>query len=192
MNDSYDHKEDPSADELSLLKDQARTLGITFSNNIGIETLREKIKDALEPKEEEKEKEVVTSMLSKLEKENLVRKHVRDEKLKLVRLRIANLNPSKKDLPGAIITVSSKYLGTVKKYVPFGEATDDGYHVPYCIYEFLKSKKFTQRKTIKDPVTKRERMVTNSVSEYAIDVLPPLTQEELAKLAQAQQAAGIV
>lgn len=35
-------------DELALLKDRARQLGIPVSGNIGVDTLRQRIKDALE------------------------------------------------------------------------------------------------------------------------------------------------
>jgi hypothetical protein len=110
--------------------------------------------------------------------------------MKLVRLRITNLDPKKKDLPGEIITVANRYLGTVRKYIPFGEVTDNGYHVPYCIYTELQSRQFLNIRTIKDQRTGTNRIETTLAREFALEILPPLTKEELDRLATSQIAAG--
>ena len=111
------------------------------------------------------------------------------EKMKLVRLRITNLDPKKKDLPGEILTVGNEYLGTVRKFVPFGEATDNGYHVPYCLYELMRDRKFLSIKTRKGP--KGQTIVEQQmVREFALEILPPLTEAELARLSAAQLSAG--
>ena len=122
--------------------------------------------------------------LTKLE----LRKQIRDENLKLIRLRITNLDPKKKDLPGEIFTVANSFLGTVRKYVPFGEQTDNGYHVPYCIYKMMRNRKFLSIKVKK--LNGREHIEQQWVREFALDVLPPLTATEIAQLATAQQAAA--
>lgn len=106
--------------------------------------------------------------------------------MKLVRCQITNLDPKKKDIPGEIITVANQYIGTVRKYIPFGEATIEGYHIPYCIYEFLKNRKFLSIKTRKG--SNGQLVVETSwAPEFAITVLPQLTKEELKKLAAAQK-----
>ena len=107
----------------------------------------------------------------------------------LVRVRITNLDPKKKDLPGEIITVANQYIGTVRKYVPFGEVTDNGYHVPQCIFKVLDSRRFLNIRTIRDAKSGRIRVETNYAKEFALEVLPQLTNEELNQLA-ANQAAG--
>jgi len=75
--------------------------------------------------------------------------------------------------------------------VPFGEATEDGYHVPYCIFKMLDKRRFLDIRTTKgkngQPVVK-----SGYVKEFAIEVLPQLTPEELARLANKQAAAGTV
>src|SRR5690606_33228500 len=122
--------------------------------------------------------------------ETLRQKLVR-ENMKLVRLRIVNMDPKKKDLPGEIITIANEYLGTVRKYVPFGEVTDNGYHVPYCIYKELKARKFLNIRTYKDRKNNNQVHVEqNWAPEFALEVLPPLTKDELARLATAQAASG--
>jgi hypothetical protein len=137
-------------------------------------------------------KAVTGRKLTKAEQEQAIRAQLHEEQMVLVRCRISCLNPAKKDLHGEIISVGNKYLGTVRKYVPFGEATDAGYHIPKILYTELKERQFQQIKTGRDPRTGTPTVSTRWVREFAIEVLPPLTKEELHDLALAQAAAGSV
>ena len=193
-----DQAQQPS--ELDMLKSRAKLMGITFSNNIGLDALKTKIeehKQASEAKTQtqapaqtnEQQPEVQTENQKKKAKTLSLRAHLQKEKMKLVRLRITNLDPKKKDLPGEILTTGNEYLGTVRKFVPFGEATDNGYHVPYCLYEMLRDRKFLSIKTRKGP--KGQTIVEQQmVREFALEILPPLTEAELARLSAAQLSAG--
>jgi hypothetical protein len=195
----------PAVTELDMLKNRARLMGVVFSNNIGLEALKAKInaklegeaKAEIEPEDDDNEEEEVVETKTKGEpKDEPVAPKVKktpyqvmfEEQMKLVRLRITNLNPAKKDLPGEIFTVANKILGSVKKFVPYGEATENGYHVPVFIYNQLKEREFQNIKTRKDS---RGRVIveTGMAREFALEVLPPLTELELAKLAAAQAAA---
>lgn len=187
-----ENNEIQQVDELALLKQRATTLGIHFSNNIGAETLKQRIKDKLEGKPQEADAQVnalTGEEPSKPLSPDEQRAALRKKAMKLVRLRITNMDPKKSKWPGEIITVANEYIGTVSKYVPFGEVTDDGYHVPYVIYKKLKNRKFLDIRVTKvrgkpDQVTERW------VSEFALEVLPQLTPEQLKKLAAAQAASG--
>lgn len=186
--------------ELDMLKSRAKLMGITFSNNIGLDALKTKIeehKQASETKTQtqalaqtnEQQPEVQTENQKEKAKTLSLRAHLQKEKMKLVRLRITNLDPKKKDLPGEILTIGNEYLGTVRKFVPFGEATDNGYHVPYCLYEMMRDRKFLSIKTRKGP--KGQTIVEQQmVREFALEILPPLTEAELARLSAAQLSAG--
>lgn len=191
-----------AVDELALLKERAKQMGIPFSNNISLETLRKRISDKMEGKEEPEvnpltgdvEIAVITSAPKKLDaKQNALalRKMMQRDQMKLVRVRITNMDPKKKDLPGEIWTVSNEYLGNVRKMIPYGEQTDDGFHIPYCLFRLLQSKRFLHIRTVKDRVTGVERQEKQWVKEFSLDVLPDLTKEELARLAAAQAAAGL-
>lgn len=185
---TQDENQSEEVTELSLLKQRASMMGIVFSNNIGIEKLRERVNEKLaeEAKEEPTGKAIETKV-----KEKSLRQNIIDENMRLIRLRITNLDPKKKDLPGEIITVANEYLGTVRKFVPFGEVTEQGYHVPYCIYKLLKSRKFLNIRTVKNPQDPLKPIIQQSwVNEFALEVLPQLTAEELAKLATIQSASG--
>ena len=191
-----------AVDELTLLKERAKQMGIPFSNNISLETLRKRIADKMEGKDEpevnplagDSEIAAITAAPKKLDaKQNALalRKLMQREQMKLVRVRITNMDPKKKDLPGEIWTVSNEYLGNVRKMIPYGEQTDDGFHIPYCLFRQLQSKRFLHIRTVKDRVTGLERQEKQWVKEFSLDVLPDLTKEELARLAAAQAAAGL-
>ncbi len=184
-------------DELSILKGRAKLMGITFSNNISVETLREKIAAVqagnVEPKESAPAVNPLDIGSPSVEKPTpSIRDWLIKKQMKLVRVRITNLDPKKKDLPGEIFTVANDYLGTVRKYVPFGEVTDNGYHVPYCIYREMEGRKFLNIRTVKDARTGQIRVESNWAKEFALDVLPMLTEDELTRLAMTQTASGSV
>lgn len=196
---------DQTPNELDMLKQRARMMGIEFSNNIGLETLKAKIaakRDGVEdpfPKTDTLD-EVSTEpnpaplledpALPAPKKEGLRQRLIR-ENMRLIRLRITNMDPKKKDLPGEVFTVANQYLGTVKKFIPYGEVTEDGYHVPYCLYKMLKARKFLNIRTFKDRKNNNEIKVEQSwAAEFALEVLPPLTKEEIIRLGAAQSAAG--
>ena len=188
-------------DELGMLKQRARMMGITFSNNISVETLKAKIQEKMDGKSDD------TPKVDELGDDNpptlqdpeapasaskeTLRQKVKREGMKLVRCRIMNLDPKKKDLPGEIFTVANEYIGTVRKFIPFGEVTENGYHVPQCIFDMMKGRKFLNIRTYKDRRNNNQiRVEQNWAPEFALEVLPPLTKEEIAKLAAAQAAAG--
>lgn len=193
--------------ELDMLKQRATMMGIVFSNNIGLETLKKKIDDKMAevpetteapaplaaPTEKLDDPVPVEALLAQAEapaKPMSLRNYLLQEATKLVRIRISCMDPKKQDLPGEFFTVSNEYIGTVRKYVPFGEATEGGYHVPHCIYEMLKTRDFLAIQTTTHPVTKIISTKTRYIKEFAIEVLPPLTTAELKQLAADQSASG--
>lgn len=261
--------------ELELLKNRARLLGIEFSNNIGLETLKERVNNHLkemgedpipektaqpnplvtpesqaqdfdsdiaeetadetqqEEQGEESEQEQIdpnlvrniaqqaaqSAQAPKIEQPQIKPQRVVDpspatalgsavamapgkplsarqvmynEQMKLIRVRIHNMDPKKSSLQGEIITIANRVLGNVKVFVPFGEATEDGWHIPYIIYKELNRRKFLQITSVRDKQTRQIKVTKKWMKEFALDVLPPLTPQELARLATAQLAAGSI
>ena len=195
------------ADELALLKQRADMLGITYSPKIGVDSLREKIGRKLaEPAGNadgaaEEDVSAATPVvkgpnpeseagLSEGQRKARIRRRMREEEMRLVRIRVNCLNPNKNALQGEILTVANKHLGIVKKFIPYGEASEEGYHVPHVLYKQLKARKFLDIKTRKDKRTGKTIITQRWVPEFAIEVLPMLTQKELDQLAAAQAAAG--
>ena len=174
--------------ELAALKERAKMMGLKLPPKIGLEKLKAKIEAKLNPTVEEY---VDPGEETEIQRKARIRKKQITEQMVLIRCRIANLNPSKRDLRGEIFTVANKYVGTVRKFIPYGEATDNGYHIPNIIYEQLKTRKFLQVNTRNDRSAGNQIVVDQRwVPEFSIEVLPQLTPEELDKLAASQAAAG--
>lgn len=104
----------------------------------------------------------------------------------LVRCRIQNMNPGKKDWPGEFVSVGSAKLGTFKKFIPFNSG--EPYHVPRIIYNVLKDKECSQFYTAKNDKGNKIRK-SKLINEYVIEELPPLTVKELKDLALQQAMA---
>lgn len=203
MSDS-DTTLDTPADELALLKQRADILGIGYSPRIGVDALKEKIERKLAESQgndagaaEEPAADAVrvaapktSAPLTDGQRKARLRRRMREEEMKLIRLRIVCLNPNKNALQGEIFTVANKHLGIVKKFVPYGEASEEGYHVPNVIYKQLKERKFLEVKTRRDKQTGRIKILQRWVLEFGLEVLPQLTEAELKQLAAAQAAAG--
>lgn len=190
----------PKPSELQVLKQRADIMGINYSNNISVETLRKKINDKMEginePAEPQDNADTIHAanpLIGQNEpvKRKTLRQHLHDEEMKLVRVRITNMDPKKKDLPGEILTVANEWLGTVRKYVPYGEMTDDGWHVPHILYTMMQQRRFLNIRTIKGK-NGTPRVEYAWAKEFALDVLPPLSDSEMKRLATAQLAAGNV
>ena len=170
-------------DELSTLKSRADLLGVSYHPSIGVEKLREKLATAMENIEPKNEG---TGINVEAETKEQKRLRLLQEATKLVRIRVTCMNPAKKEWEGEIFTVGNNVVGTIKKYVPFN--ADEGWHVPHILYEMLKERQcqvFVSSKT-KNGVTIRQGKM---IKEFAIEVLPPLTEEELKDLAQRQAMA---
>jgi hypothetical protein len=93
------------------------------------------------------------------------------------------MNPAKKEWPGEFASVGSARLGTWKKFIPFN--TQEPYHIPKIIFDMLSEKKCTIWHTEKDGRGSSVRK-GRLVNEYALEVLDPLTPDELSELARRQ------
>lgn len=176
-------------DEKEVLMQRADKLGIKYSNNIGLETLRERINAKLEEREAVVEEEEVEEEPKKKEtktaaqvKETEVQK-ARKEALKLVRVNITSMENTKNNLSGEIFTVSNGVVGTIKRYIPFGV----DWHIEQILLNTLKEKEFQRFGTEKTPGGQTVRRA-KSVPAYAIQILPPLTEKELEDLRKSQMA----
>lgn len=185
----------PTPDEKTILLERAKHLGIKVSGNIGLETLRQRVSDHLEGKitkdeDDETVEEGVTEETAPI-KETLAGKvkRLRMEAHKLVRVRITCMNPFKKDITGEVVTVSNKYIGKVSKLIPFN--LEEPYHVPQVLLDELRARRYLNVKTTrkgKVDVVQPESM--RELPEYAIEVLPPLTKQELTDLRVMQSQSG--
>lgn len=172
-------------DELTALKERADLLGISYHPSIGIEKLREKINAKL-AENEAKEPEV--KAIPATEETAAARKlRLQREAMALVRVRVTCMNPAKKEWEGELITVGNSNIRTITKYVPFN--ADEGWHIPRIMLNQLQERMCQVFYTTKDDRGNNVRR-GKLIKEFAIEILPPLTQEELKDLAQRQAMAA--
>lgn len=201
----------PVVDELASLKSRAETLGITFHPNIGLEKLREKVNAVINGTAQASEVSTKaagpTIDLAKTQadteeaaeaEEQAEQPAVREETLlerrarkrreanKLVRIRLVCMNPAKKEWEGEVFTSGNSLVGSFTKFVPFN--TDEGWHVPGIIYNMIKDRQC--QIFVAGP--KGVGRVGKMIKEFAVEILPDLTPEELHELAQRQAMAGSV
>lgn len=169
-------------DELEVLKARADKLGIKFHPSISLAKLKEKVAEGLA---DETPEEVVTVKPGK-ETDVQLKARKRREANALIRIRVSCMNPNKKEWDGEIITTGNTNTGTIKKFVPFN--SDEGYHVPHMIYEQLLQRQCQVFVTVKDNRGNKVRK-GKLIKEFAVEVLPPLTEKELKELAQRQAMA---
>lgn len=170
-------------DELEVLKARADKLGIKYHPSISLAKLKEKVSEGLKDNTPEE----VTTVKPSKETDVQLKARKRREANALIRIRVSCMNPNKKEWDGEIITTGNTNTGTIKKFVPFN--SDEGYHVPHMIYEQLLQRQCQVFVTVKDNRGNKVRK-GKLIKEFAIEVLPPLTEKELKELAQRQAMAS--
>ena len=176
------------------LKARAEELGLSYNSNIKTDALAELITNAengLTPeivaaaKEAEevskklvadKPAEKVAPVENKAKTIGQVKAEARKNAMKLVRCIVTSMDKDKADLSGEIISCGNSMTGMIKKFIPFGKE----WHVPTVILDALKDKNMLvtrDRRTEKGIVKEH-----HEVSQYNVQILPDLTQEELNRL----------
>lgn len=173
-------------DELTSLKARADLLGISYHPSIGLEKLKEKVNAAVVASEP-----VVTQ--TPLEAESATetkeqrRARKRREANKLVRIRVTCMNPAKKEWDGELFTAGNSLVGSFTKMVPFN--ADEGWYVPQIILNQIQQRMcqiFISTKDDRGNTIRRGKQI----KEFAVEILPDLTMEELRDLAQRQAMAN--
>jgi hypothetical protein len=186
---SNDTDEILAQDELTTLKARADLLGISYHPSIGLEKLREKVNAAATSTKPVTEEPAKASAAPVAETANQIRNRLKKEALKLVRIRVTCMNPAKAEWEGEIVTAGNAGVGSVTKFVPFN--VEDGWHVPHIIYQQLVERQcqvFTTTTDSRGNKTRKGKLIR----EFAIEVLPALTEAELHDLAQRQAMAKAI
>ena len=165
--------------ELDLLKKRADTLGITYSPNIGLDTLKRKINSMLQAEEEKQEADSVAAI--RLKEKNALRNKAKE----LVRVIVVCNNPNKRNHNGEIFAASNSLVGTIKKFVPF--SNENGWYVPRILLNVIEERKCQILVPSKDGKG-RKTTKAKLIKEFTVTKLPSLTDDELATLAKNQKA----
>ena len=161
--------------EKETLQKRLDLLGIKYHHMSGVDKLKALLEESETPAE-------------KAEKESprVSKQQRRKEANKLVRVRISCMNPNKKEWSGEIFAAGNRHIGNIKKFVPFD--VEDGWHVPEILLKVIRRKRM-QQFTEKRAANGQKIKVGKLVPEYAIEVMPDLTEKELQQLAQRQAMA---
>ena len=185
-----ENTQEAAPDELQLLKNRADQMGLKYHPSIGIDKLRDKVNLALKQQDApipEAEKPIPDNVAPLVKTQAQKNSEMRREAGRLIRVRVNCMNPNKKDYEGEIFTVSNSVVGTFKKYVPYNN--EEGWHIPKMIYDHLIERECQIFYTTNGPRGEKIRK-GKLIKEFAIEVLDPLTGEELQKLAQRQAMAN--
>lgn len=167
---------------LQALRDEATSLGLTYSNAAKEDRLREMIAAARAAGPEPVEPPV-----AKPRTVVDAKARARAEATKLVRVKVICRNPEKANWNGEVFSAGNRVVGYQKKFVPFG-SHHPGWHIPYILYLFIKEKMYLHTTEIKDRRTGKSRPESKFVPEFEVMLLPDLTAQELDDLRAAQAA----
>ena len=183
----FDNDQPLVQDELTTLKARADMLGLTYHPSIGLEKLKAKVAAAQSGEPEESVIEaapvVAAASVEVEETEGAKRLRLKRKANELIRIRVSCMNPAKAEWEGEIFTCGNSLIGSVKKFVPFN--AEEGWHVQRIIYEQMKERQCQIFVAVRDARGNTSRK-GKLIKEFAIEVLPPLTTEELHDLAQRQ------
>lgn len=191
---------DNGAEDLALqaaaledLKERATKLGIKFHPMIGEDKLREKVAEAMTRLDGENtpasegsdEVAAISAYVAPKETKAQQAYRLKSEASELIRVRVTNMNPNKREWEGEIFTAANSVVGTFRKFVPFNVP----WHVPRIILEQLRQRQFQHFTT---EVDRRGNKVRRGrlIAEFAIEELSPLSEKELKELAQRQAMAA--
>lgn len=175
--------EEDTAQMLESLKLKAQLLKIPFHPNIGIDKLREKIKEA----EEADVPALATTVAANanVSDANKARLERIQAATKLVRVKVTCLNPNKREWAGELFTGQTSEVNAIKKYVPFDN--EEGWHVPNLLLDIIRNRKCQVFKTVKHPNGNTTAKPT-MINEFAVVEMEPLNQKQINDLAKAQAA----
>ncbi len=172
--------DDIAMTELDTLKQLAENKGIEFHPNIGLDKLKTKIAEYDKRFAKAIEEPKRSSKMA-------AREEARKVAMKLIRVRIACMDPSKREWQGEWLSVGNSLLGFHTKYVLF----DHEYHLTQFMVDNLKDRKFRMSKDIPDG--KGGKISKNFFpNAYNVEILTPLDKKQLAELAADQAKRGAV
>ena len=195
-------KAELEAQELTSLKARADSIGLKFHPSIGLKKLKDKVNDQLKkdksqlakeakeakslnpqqdipstPQTDTHDKPKALSETPAMRKMRLVKKAKR-----LIRFRLTCMNEAKKKWPAEIFTVANSTVGTIKRAIPFNA---DSWHCEEMLLNMIQDRKFVTYFEVKGKKG-RSYKKTKLIKEFAIEILPPLTQKEIDDLIKRQ------
>lgn len=162
-------EKDNMPSELELLKTQADILQLKYKSNVTAKTLRKQIMEALAEDDD-------SEGLSNKERQEMI-----NENTKLVRCIIMPVASHMRDYQGQIFSAGNSALGIISKYVLFNTE----YHVPNILLKQIQAQEFQY--FVKRNVNGEEFRESKMRKAFNVEILDPLTDDELKELARNQE-----
>jgi hypothetical protein len=160
--------------EIQLLKKEATSMGIAFSQNIGIELLTNRINMAKAQAQVEVEKG--PKAIVALTKAQLRSAKIKEAtKLRRVIVTCMDMAKLEGNREGEYVMASNSIVPMIRKMVPYGQIT----HLEQILINVLEERKFQQR-------FGKGGQETRQVKEFRIEYLPDLTVKEMEDLKKLQ------
>lgn len=169
---------------LAQLKKEADMYGITYNHKSTVDSLTRKI-NAMKEAQDEGLLEVAPVSKSASDREKEQRAKALREATKLIRCEITCNDPKLRVRGQIFRNTRNKYL-SLRKVIPLEHPT----HVPQMILDSMRESKFLT--FIKKKVNGQEHTYPKEVPTFNIRELPPLTKEEIERIAIRQQAQSTV
>ena len=199
--------------ELQHLRTIANKLNFSYHHMLGAEKLEQRLRtycknnnidfdnisnEVLSEYKEENKGEVLVMIkdkkmdLSKVTFEDLEKSHNKElsdkrtkDATKLVRCIITCNNKNKISYKGEIFAARNAVVEEIKKFIPFGRST----HVPQILLNVIKEKQY---QTFVEETLPNGMKVNKPhlINEYNIQILDPITKDELEAIKQKQLAEG--
>lgn len=175
-------------DEKTQIQQRLDQMGISYKKTHGVDKLKEFLKLALIPDDNAKE-EFEKENKPKIVPEYILRQELIKKASKLTRVIVNTLDPNENSLRGQFFTFVNGKIGTIKRFVPFGEyCGEKGTHVEESILNIIRSKKYMKIVKYKDSKG-IERYKKVASPKYAVQETGKITQKELDEI-KARQAAN--
>lgn len=145
-------------------------LGVKYHHNAKLDTLQQLFNESNTKPEKPEPEEGVD-----------LRAH-----LLLKRYKITCMNPQKRDWKGEIFTAGNDVSSTVRKFIPYNCPAAQSWHIPAILVDAIRDRKYLQTSLEKDHKG-RDVITKQRLDEFILVELPPLSAQELAKLAYHQR-----
>jgi len=175
MSDTQTEIPEDTTDRLKKLKARADLMGLSYAANAGVEKMTKLLAEANKDGDDAVEKETVVA--------GHATQSLKEKAMKLVRIRISCMNPNKREWDGQFFAVGNRFLGDIRKYVPFDN--DEGWHVPQIILTAIQNYRCQIMVEAKDRLgnkTKKAKLI----KEFSVEIMDDLSPKELKDLANKQ------
>ena len=162
-------EKDTMPSELELLKTQAGILQLKYKSNVTAKTLRKQIMEALSDDDD-------SEGMSNKERQEMI-----SENTKLIRCIIMPVAAHMRDYQGQIFSAGNSALGIISKYVLFNTE----FHVPNILLKQIQAQEF--QFFVKRNVNGEEFRESKMRKAFNVEILDPLTPEDLKELARNQE-----